>query len=104
MSKVMLVMDEPSCCVECPFEYKSDEISLGNFTYRSLFRCKNEPDGINEENGDIVYLNEIMMNGKPCWCPLRPVPERQKHSSIDNEFQRGAKSGYNACINEILKD
>ena len=83
MSKVMLVMDEPKKCLECPMLNGNDECILqdedANFTSDSW---------------------EDLKNG----CPLRPVPEKQKHSSIYNEFQRGAKSGYNACINEILKD
>ena len=51
MSKAILVMDMPKNCIECPFRYKSEEMALGNFTYQSLFRCKFEPEDLDEDEG-----------------------------------------------------
>ena len=81
MSKVMLVMDKPKNCGKCPcfMELRTDFCSVTD--------------------------EDVSPYGKrPESCPLRPVPEKQKHSSIDNEFQSNKKSGYNACIDEILKE
>lgn len=103
MSKAILVMDMPKLCLECPFMYMSEDIPLGNFTYQSLFRCKGEPEGLCEDDGDTVYLNDIMMKSKPTWCPLKEVPQKKElYLSINNK--RGYCEGYNACIDEILGD
>lgn len=76
MSKAMLILDEmPKYCIGCPFKFKADSISLGNFTYQELFRCKFEPEGLSEDDGDEVFLNDFMWNRKPCWCPLREFKE-----------------------------
>ena len=104
MGKCILVLDDmPKNCLECPFRYKSEEMSLGNFTYQSLFRCKFEPEGLCEDEGDTVYLNDLMMKGKPDWCPLKPMPSKK-----DDDFYDWGKAnqikGYNACIDEILGD
>lgn len=98
MSKAVLVIDMPSSCLECPLSHKSEEIPLGNFTYQSLFRCKFEPEDLCEDDGDTVYLNDIMMKSKPNWCPLRELPE--KKSVYTNGHYT---DGYNACIDELLK-
>ena len=107
MSKAILVMDMPVTCLGCPLKYKSEEMPLGNFTYQSLFRCKYEPDGLDEDEGDMVYLNDIMMKGKPEWCPLRELMEKKEHvKSYDFLSEQKANSfvdGYNACIDEIMK-
>ena len=105
MSKAILIMDMPINCLECPFRYKSEEMPLGNFMYQSLFRCKNEPEDISEDDGDIVYLNDVMMKGKPNWCPLREVPERKDETwDIMNMEDCYYNDGWNDCINEILKE
>jgi hypothetical protein len=105
--KAILVLEMPENCLECPFRYKSEEMFLGNFTYQSLFRCKFEPEGLCEDDGDTVYLNDIMMKSKPDWCPLKPMPEKiqvcGKYPQPDG-IVPSCKIGYNACIDEILGD
>ena len=103
MSKAILVMDMPKKCLECPLKYKSEELSLGNFTYQQLFRCKYEPEDISEDDGDIVYLNDIMMKGKPNWCPLREVPQKKDYY-FDGSIWTHERIGWNACIDTILKE
>ena len=106
--KAILVLNKmPKNCLECPFRYKSEEMSLGNFTYQSLFRCKFEPEGLCEYDGDTVYLNDIMMKSKPDWCPLKPMPEKKEiygNNSYDLSYENAYTDGYNACIDEILGD
>lgn len=87
-NKSVLVIDTPSGCTNCPL-----------FFY-------NEMGSSHECKGTSGYNRQITIYGyqiKPDWCPLSPIPEKQVHNAIDNEFQRGAKSGYNYCIDEILK-
>ena len=102
--KAILVLEMPNNCLECPFRYKSEEMPLGNYTYQSLFRCKFEPEELCEDNGDTVYLNDLMMKSKPDWCPLKPMPEKkEKHNAMPFEIKHYI-DGYNTCIGEILGD
>lgn len=78
MSKSMIVIDTPRCCGECYlFKYKAEEMLLDGFayTYIKLFRCRLEPEGLCEDDGDIVYLNGFIYEGKPPWCPLKELQE-----------------------------
>lgn len=85
MSKAMLIMDMPRCCVECP---------CFNENYAS---CSKEK----------LYLSLYNIEAiKPNWCPLRELPEK-KESDIEKYHYGEMKKwhyseGYNACIDEIL--
>lgn len=82
MSKVMLVMDEPKKCLECPMLNGNDECILqdedANFTSDSW-------DGLKSS------------------CPLRPVPEKKDPNINHFDTDYNYDLGYNACIDEILK-
>lgn len=83
MSKAILVVDMPKCCDECDLHYErncEDYCSIGN-----------------------EYIDINVLKTKPNWCPLKEIPKKQQHYSIDETFMRGAKTGYNACIDDILK-
>ena len=87
MSKAMLVMDMPKSCREC---------SLA------------ENRSIQLEESYICSPKRKWVTDKECenrqnWCPLKEVPKKQPHYSVDETFMRGAKTGYNACIDDILK-
>lgn len=62
--------------------------------------CINTTQVTINEWGKTIFLTEEEAEQ----CPLRELMEKQKHSCIDNEFQRGAKTGYNACIDELLEE
>ena len=65
MDKAVFIMDMPSACVECPFYYKAELLSMGNFIYKQLYRCKVEAQDVED-----VYLENILKE-KPKWCPLK---------------------------------
>lgn len=98
MSKAILVMDMPNVCVECPMHYKSEDVSLGNFTYQRLYRCMLEP-----ENLEDVYLPDIL-NKKPDWCPLREVPKEKDIDWLASDYEDSRVIGWNDCIDEILRE
>lgn len=95
MSKSMLVIDTPKCCMECPMCFQSDEIPIGKFEYRKLYSCRCAPSDIED-----FYLLDIL-HSKPDWCPLRDLPEKiaEENRWLSKEYAKG----YNACIGEILK-
>ena len=85
MSKCVLVMDMPSSCEEC------------------ILRNEGACFPVSRESSLCGVYYTMKEGRRADFCPLRELPEKQKHSCIDNEFQRGAKTGYNACIDELLK-
>ena len=102
MSKLVLVIDTPENCYNCPFgtEY------CGNYNYEG--NCE-----LAECLGNIMTLITEEHYGcksesKPDWCPLRPLPEKMKLTgNYNGEYSKtgsktlGYKVGWNACINEI---
>lgn len=102
MAKAILVMDDmPECCADCYcgyFERGTKELNLV---------C-----GATGEDANNV--------GKPDWCPLRELPEKKTSFSdemgkekvsgrFDGEIGSGYANlvgkitGWNACLDEILK-
>lgn len=79
MSKSILVIDTPECCDYCP---------VGRiFGMEGQVECMEGKDIRVNNNGRTI----------PDWCPLRDLPE--KYYPVSMNFE----SGYNACIDEILK-
>ena len=94
MSKAVLVMDMPENCKECNMSILSREPHTGQM----CFRCVHHP----------MFLVEIKKKTKPDWCPLKPMPEKKVLSGDVADIQKMGKElvdiGYNACIDELLKE
>ena len=95
MAKGIIVVDAPGRCIECQFckNYIRVPHSFGKETTHEIHcACLNNK-----------VLKEIPQNGKPDWCPIKPIPERKmcsKSICIETEeyYQR---KGFNACLDEI---
>ena len=86
MSKAILVLENmPKCCDECP---------LYNIDYKVGW-CK----GIYKRTGVTDVHSE-----KANWCPLKEVPQKKLCETGDTYHSLVIKTGYNACIDEILGD
>lgn len=112
--KAVLVIDMPEHCYECPVvNYK--HCNANYFIRRN--HGGNIPYNFSNE-----YIHE---QGRQTWCPLRPLPEKQKltvagKNQIEKKRIIKSKSleqikkgfinnsevafycGYNACLDEIL--
>lgn len=82
MSKAIFVMEMPQRCELCPL------LSAGRY-------CKGK-EALN------VVVDSYLDKKKPDWCPLKPMPEKDKKSYFPDEYSDGHKDGYNACIDKIL--
>ena len=85
MSKAVLVMDMPESCDVC------DMIEMVN----GKLYCGVK--GCGQCSEDYVIC-------RPDWCPLKPLPEKQIVHCTDTTHHRFAKDGFNACLDEILKE
>ena len=93
MAKAVLVMDMPEqVCQKCTLCYETDN----DDEYLCCATGKLLPDG-----------------EKPDWCPLRELPEKKEEfelleceGSMEKvwEFQSLKNKGFNACLDEILKE
>lgn len=89
MGKVVLVMEDPMFCMNCPLKKhrrKTDE-----------YFC-----GIAHQTDKDYYWEKVNMDSKvkPDWCPLKPAPEEQEiwHDDERSDWERG----YNNCVREIV--
>lgn len=88
MSKSILVIDTPESCDVCNF---ADMVN--GKMYCGIPGC-----------GELV---EDYIICRPDWCPLKAIPEKKtvcgKYPQPDGIVQ-SFKVGWNACIDEILKE
>lgn len=73
------VFETPKDCFSCPF-----------------LICAKEHYCEVEDGGRLIEVN--VCDGKPDWCPLRPLPKRY------DEGQMREQKGWNACLDEITGD
>lgn len=85
MCKVMLIMDNPENCLKCEFSDRRLDGTL---------RCTR-----NKDTSNIVFGLAI-----PHWCPLKDVPKKREQTEFPKEYYDGWNNGFNACIDEILKE
>jgi hypothetical protein len=90
MDKVILVMNDPTCCANCP-----------------LLRTSRMPNtwvcDIPNNNGNVDMVFEpvdIDSDVKPDWCPLKPAPEEQE--VLFDDERSDWERGYNNCVREIV--
>lgn len=85
MSKVMLIMDKPGNCIKCEFSDRRLDGTL---------RCTKNKDSSNTVFGLAL----------PRWCLLKDVPKKREQIEFPKGYYDGWNNGFNACIDEILKE
>lgn len=80
----MLVIDTPENCLDCRFCYESDE---------GVEACCS----ISDDDKDTSLTKKIdceygYCQGKPDWCPLKPLPEKKEY--VDPTSSAKAKKKY----------
>ena len=78
MSKAILVMEMPADCWGCNFRTAGDECLAM----------------------DVSSIEVHVLKGKPDWCPLKPMPERDD-GEYYSDYARGHKHGWNDAIKAI---
>lgn len=97
MAKAILIMDMPERCDKCLLLLKIPQKD-------GLALCLARPT-----NGQEEYNPKREKSWRPDWCPLRELPEKKEtfttlecHSN--GQLTEGMKAGWNACLDEILKE
>lgn len=90
MAKAILVMDMPESCDMCDFV---DDEQPPRYGEKTLY-CG--VPGIGEDVTDYIEC-------RPESCPLRKLPEKKKLTYADYGTENKV-NGWNACLDEILKE
>lgn len=83
MPKAVLIMDMPECCADCQL-------------------ADDDPSGLYCVPADKYYDGEESTEDRASWCPLRELPEK-KERRIGEHGERMFRAGFNACLNEIMR-
>ena len=94
MSKSVLVIDTPENCLDCQFCYELDE---------GVEACCSISD---DDDEDASLMKKIdceygYCQGKPDWCPLMDLPEKDDFDDLYDEYYTGYHDGWNRCLKEI---
>ena len=88
MSKAVLIMDMPECCADCQL-------------------ADDDPSGLYCVLADDYYDGSDSSEDRASFCPLRELPEKKEEPQPEKyEFGslgRAFVAGFNACLDEILK-
>ncbi len=93
MGKSVLVIDTPENCLDCQFCYELDE---------GVEACCS----ISDDDEDASLMKKIdceygYCQGKPDWCPLMDLPEKDDFDDLYDEYYTGYHDGWNRCLKEI---
>ena len=95
MPKAVLVMDMPESCSECKFLYE----------FQGIKKCQL----MNVLNNRVSRLSQNTFTEKRHEkCPLRELPEKEEttypQACYENSYWTDEmKAGFNACLNEIMR-
>lgn len=95
MSKAVLVIDMPKSCSKCKFLYE----------FQGIKKCQL----MNVLNNGASKLSQSTFTEKRHdKCPLKELPERETEMTdaddLGKDYVRGTMDGWNACLDEILKE
>ena len=89
MDKGIILVNMPDKCCNCRMGFENE--------YYDQFECYFKP-------GTEIKPDE----GKPDWCPIRLIPQKKTLtgdvSSTEKVGDEPVRAGWNACIDELLKD
>lgn len=95
MSRSILVIDTPGNCVSC----RMGNINMNDMGKGGMYCQFNKREKISWENAK---------KEKPVWCPLKEIQKTSVgiEACIGNQAQclQSYVDGYNACLDEILKE
>lgn len=93
MSKSVFVVDTPENCIDCQFCYE-----LGEGVEAC---CSIMDDGKDKSLMKEIDCEDGYCQGKPDWCPLMDLPEKDNGDYPVNTSDAGFAEGWNQCIDEI---
>lgn len=94
MRKSVLVIDTSETCLDCRFCYELDE---GIEAYCSVMD-DDKDNGLMKQ----IECEDGYCQGKPEWCPLKPLLEKDDFDDPYDEYYTGYRDGWNRCLEKIV--
>lgn len=69
MSKIIVPIEMPETCGECPFRSGPIEIPVKHGLYKKVSHCQFAPGWLEDPWRDLKW----MVDNKEDWCPLEPA-------------------------------
>lgn len=91
MSKSVLIMSTPKGCFACPFH-------MADFNFNLCLATRNDSIKIISK---VSHEGFKKLAGRPEWCPLMDLPEKDNGDYPSNTSDAGFAEGWNQCIDEI---
>lgn len=91
MSKSVLIMSTPKGCFACPFH-------MADFNFNLCLATRNDSIRIISK---VSHEGFKKLAGRPEWCPLKELPEKDNGNYPANTSDAGFAEGWNQCIDEI---
>lgn len=91
MSKSVLIMSTPKGCFACPFH-------MADFNFNLCLATRNDSIRIISK---VSHEGFKKLAGRPGWCPLMDLPEKDNGDYPANTSDAGFAEGWNQCIDEI---
>lgn len=71
MSKIIVPIDMPETCMDCPFRSGLIEIPVKHGLYKKVSHCRFAPEEIEDPWRNIYWQRD----NREDWCPLEPVED-----------------------------
>lgn len=69
MSKIIVPIEMPNVCAECPFREPTEYFPAGDGLYKKFSCCQFAPDSLEDPWRSVRW----QMDNKEDWCPLEPA-------------------------------
>lgn len=89
-----MVIDTPENCLDCQFCYELDEGVEAC--------CSISDDDKDTSLMKIIDCEHGYCQGKPDWCPLMDLPEKDDFDDLYDEYYTGYHDGWNRCLKETV--
>lgn len=86
MSKIIVPIEMPKTCFECPFRVSSEYFYIGDGVYKKISHCQFAPDSLEDPWRNVQW----QMENKEDWCPLEPA----KTEDTMTKFERDGVEKY----------
>ena len=71
MSKIIVPIEMPETCLDCPFRMGTAEVHVGDGLYKKISCCRFAPEEIEDPWRSIYWQRD----NREDWCPLESVEE-----------------------------
>lgn len=81
MSKIIVPIEMPGTCSECPFRTPSEYFHMGDGLYKKISRCQFAPESLEDPWRNINW----QIYNREDWCPLKPAEAEDTMTKFERD-------------------